>query len=356
MSEGRAVIVTPSVFKDGGGVERFARLLRDVLERDGWDVRLVEPRSGSRWASRLCLGEISAAKSAADASNRIRPDLVVTNGFLGGPFFRAPQRVHVYHGTMVEMSYSGDRDLPLHYRVRRALGGGVAEMVSAWGARTVAVSESAGRELLRYYRVSVDAVIPNGVDTDLFRPRSQEECRDKLGIDQGPLTALFVGRSGGRKGLDLAATACAEAGWALMRAGEGACPDGVRDLGMLTAEDLALAYGAADAVVFPTRYEACSYVVLEAMACGVPILTTAVGWMSTLLRSVPEYREFVIGRDGGGLKAALSRIGQGQHTSMALNTATDWVKTHNSLANFAQLWGAFIGSGRAGGDSEGQVN
>lgn len=343
-ADGRAVVVTPSVFGDGGGVERFARLLRGVLERDGWDVHLVAPgRPASAWRSRVCLGELSAARSAAEASNRLRPDLVVTNGFLGGPYFRAARRVHVYHGTMVEMTRSGDRDLSLPYRLRRAAGGGLAELASAWNARTVAVSDSAARELRRYYRVSVDAVIPNGVDTELFKPRDRQECRDKLGIEEARPLALFVGRSGGRKGLAIAAAACWEAGWGLLRAGEGPCPDGVRDLGVLTAEELAFAYAAADAVVFPTRYEACSYVVLEALACGVPLLTTNVGWMPSLLRAVPGYEAFLIGKGGEGLRSGLRRIGAGEDVATLCAAARDWVAQHNSLPSFAAAWLSFLG-------------
>jgi glycosyltransferase involved in cell wall biosynthesis len=104
----------------------------------------------------------------------------------------------------------------------------------------------------------VDAVIPNGVDTNLFAPGTRLQARDRLGLDSSERFALFVGRFEHRKGADVVPEACRKAGFTLLVAGSGA-PSSARSLGVLSPADLAHAYRAADCVVLPSRYEACSF-------------------------------------------------------------------------------------------------
>ncbi len=42
-------------------------------------------------------------------------------------------------------------------------------------------------------------------------------------------------------------------------------------------------YAAADTFVLPTHYDACSLTVLEAMACGLPVITTCANGVSELI-------------------------------------------------------------------------
>ena len=86
------------------------------------------------------------------------------------------------------------------------------------------------------------------------------------------------------------------AGWELLHAGAPAL-DGARHLGLLEPEQLADAYAAANCLLFPTRYEACSYVLLEALASGTPAVTTRVGWTRTLLRELPAYEALCVRPD-----------------------------------------------------------
>ena len=53
-------------------------------------------------------------------------------------------------------------------------------------------------------------------------------------------------------------------------------------------------YSAANIFVFPTRYEGCSYSLLEAMACELPVLTTQVGYAKDLHRDVKEISPFIL--------------------------------------------------------------
>ena len=130
-----------------------------------------------------------------------------------------------------------------------------------------------GRELGRKDIV----VIHNGVDTAFFAPdESRPLVTDKL------LKVLFVGNLIRRKGAaDLPAIMQRlgpdyqlryTRGW---RANvELPQEDGMVDLGLLNAEGARREYRRADVLLFPSRLEASGLPVLEAMACGVPVVAS----------------------------------------------------------------------------------
>lgn len=335
-------LVSPPIGNAAGGVERFTVDLARVLQEAGWTTEFIaSTRSRSRLRGRLGLGPLAEAHSIRRRLQSLSPDLVVTNGYLGAMVPPGPQRIHVYHGTMVghlRAERAGGAQVPL----RAFLSFGVAESLSAGGSTTVAVSESAGDELARDYRVHVDAVIANGVDLDRFCPRSRTACREALGLDASRRIALFVGRLEARKGADLLLPSCTAAGYELMVAGRSA-PHGARDLGILGPEDLAVAYGAADCLLFPTRYEACSYVILEAMAAGLPVVTTAVGWMRTMLRDVPAYRDWIVEPTVDSVASALGRLPH-EDLPAVVAQARSYVTRHNSISAFGTRWQRVIAS------------
>jgi glycosyltransferase involved in cell wall biosynthesis len=338
-----AVIVSPDPRNAAGGVERMCELLARVLEADGWAVDIIGPdHEPARWLARLGLGYLASSLSATRAANKLRPDLLVTNGFLGMSVPGGAPRVHVYHGTMVGDTRGEGGDLSGAERARRVIGAGLAEAIAGRRATVVCVSDAAAGEVHRFYGVRSDAVIPNGIDTGVFRPRERAGARSRLGLAETGRYCLFVGRMQHRKGGDLLVPASLEAGYELMIAGGEGAP-GARHLGVLDAEMLANAYSAADCVLFPSRYEACSYVVLEALVCGVPLLTTEVGWMPTFLRAVPEYKALCVRPMHDDIVARLRQL-NALDTDGLTSRAREWVVEHNSLERYAEHWRDLLGS------------
>jgi glycosyltransferase involved in cell wall biosynthesis len=334
-----AVIVSPDVSNAAGGVERMCVLLAGVIaEQPGWTAALVGPEHEvTRWQFRTGVGAIAASRSASRAARAQRPDLLVTNGYLGVGYSRQIPRIHVYHGTAVASIRAAGADLPRRERIRRVLGTGGAEALSARGARAVVcVSSSAAAEVRRFYRVRGETVIPNGIDTATFSPQPRVAARARLGLVPEGRYALFVGRLDHGKGAGLLLQASRRAGFELVVAGRDGSPDAI-NLGVLSPAALAVAYSAADCVLFPSMYEACSFVVLEALACGVPLLTTRVGWMPTLLGAVPEYEALCV-------EPTLASIVDRLQALAALDTARlsapaqAFVREHNSLTAYAQRW------------------
>jgi len=340
----RAALISPNPASNAGGVERFCTLLASVLESAGWTTISVGPGGTvPRALARSGFGPSLQAASATRQARHQRPDLVISNGFLGGP--TGTPRIHVYHGTMVEhvrKGVTGSR----RYRLREGVGGGLAEALCARGATVVAVSRSAAGEVERLYRQRVDAVIPNAVDTNMFSPGDRAAARTRLGLDRDAGYALFVGRFEHRKGADLVPEACRRAGLELLVAGRDA-PASAQALGTLAPGELRYAYRAADCVVFPSRYEGFGYVTVEGLASGVPVITTPVGWTRDFLRACPEYSTFIARPDVESLTHVLQRLERSDSVHV-LTRARAFIERENSLDEFGRRWLELIGQVCAG--------
>jgi glycosyltransferase involved in cell wall biosynthesis len=131
-------------------------------------------------------------------------------------------------------------------------------------------------------------VVLHGVDLELFQPVDRDAVRRRLGLAGTVL--LSVGHAIERKGHHLAIEALRNLPeLTLMIAGDGpyeetlrtlaatfGVEDRVRFLGHIEQEDLKDYYGAADALVLASSREGIANVLLEAMACGTPVIATAV--------------------------------------------------------------------------------
>ena len=143
-------------------------------------------------------------------------------------------------------------------------------------------------------------VVRNGVDTQRFRPQPQAAARAALGIAGAPLL-LSVGNLVPVKGHDIALKALAQlmpthpgVHWVFV--GDGplrgdlqaqaealGIAKHVTFAGVIPNQALPAWYSAADALVLASRSEGWANVLLEAMACGTPVVATAVGGTAEVL-------------------------------------------------------------------------
>lgn len=334
----RAAILSPRPSNGSGGVERVGTMLAQALERHGWQATVVGPKRGpTRTEFRAGLGYAAISRSAMSAACRLKADLIITSGFLGvGGTHEAP-RIHVYHGTMIGGTKALAGLIPRRELIRRCAAAGIVEALAGRAARrVVCVSEPTAAEVYRFYRISDAEVLANGVDDAIFAPRDQHVARARLGLAPDGRYAVYVGRFEASKGGPAALSACLASGYELLVAGPSA-PPGTRHLGTLAPEQLVDAYAAADCVVLPSRYEACSLVVLEALACGRPLLTTSVGWMRTLLRAVPGYERLCVTPTAGDLQARLEAL-QSIDTTPLVAEARAFVLAQCGFERWAQHW------------------
>ncbi|HTP48158.1 MAG TPA: glycosyltransferase family 4 protein [Casimicrobiaceae bacterium] len=133
-------------------------------------------------------------------------------------------------------------------------------------------------------------VIYNAVDSEVFSPQLREHgaaVRAKLGVPEGATVFLLIGSGYVRKGVATAISALARlpSDTYLFVAGHDKARGGykrlaqrlgvARRVALLGAhEDVRPFYGAADAFVLPTLYDPCPNAALEAMACGLPVITS----------------------------------------------------------------------------------
>jgi glycosyltransferase involved in cell wall biosynthesis len=192
-------------------------------------------------------------------------------------------RVLSFHGLTTLESLPRTRLLANQWCARRA-------------DRIVTVSQSAADMLTHEWRIGSGKleVIPNGIDTDRFSPvgTSHEKAQLRLRMDFMPddRIVICVANHHPIKALDQLIRAWRQVAMLdpasrLVLVGDGPmrpkleklaqqcrCQESVRFLGQrLEVPDL---LRCADAFVHPSRYEACSNAVLEAMATGLPIVAT----------------------------------------------------------------------------------
>lgn len=130
------------------------------------------------------------------------------------------------------------------------------------------------------------SLIPNTINVDLFVPRDKAISREKFELPINKRIFLFVSAdvSNPRKGGDLLQAVISDRvldNVLFCRVGkfnEDTDDKGIINIGHVSDQSqLAELYSAADAVVLPSREDNLPNVMLEALACGVPVIATPVG-------------------------------------------------------------------------------
>jgi UDP-glucose:(heptosyl)LPS alpha-1,3-glucosyltransferase len=180
--------------------------------------------------------------------------------------------------------------------------------------KIVAVSYGVKKEIMQCYNVLEEdiVVIPNGIDLEEFNPKNRslyfEEVRKEYNIPLDYFVLLFIGYEFRRKGLEFVIKAIAKiknekiklivVGNDNKKPYEKLAKDlGVLDKVIFVGQQTKVNkfYAASDIFVFPTFYEAFSHVTLEAIASGLPLLTTKVNGTEELITDGKE--GFFINRD-----------------------------------------------------------
>lgn len=223
-------------------------------------------------------------------ARRFRPDLVhIHSGFPTGPL---GYWLKITLGIPYVMTLHGGEVpgfLPEEIGTLQKILAPATRIV--WNAASAVIAVSDGlRDLSLQAVPAVDIqVIPNGVDCQYFSPAPMRKERS------GPWRLLFVGRVVRQKGLSYlldalaAMKACGTTGWRLRIVGDGpmrprleaqAAQYGITDwvefTGWLPFEQIPTEMRSADLFVLPSIVEGMPLVLLQAMACGLPVVATEV--------------------------------------------------------------------------------
>ena len=312
------VLIVSGIWRpDLGGPASHAPELASFLRSHGHDAEVVTTASSApsaeaypvRWVSRgLPAGVRHLAGVFAIARAAARADVVYATSMtrraaLGAALARRPLVLKLTADEAYERErragrFAGDLDAFQSYRggfrvalLRRTRNGAVRR------ARHVFTPSEYLRKLVVGWGIPASrvSVSPNPAP-DVPPMPSREELRTELALD-GP-TLAFAGRLMAAKALDVALAAVALVpGVALVIVGDGpdraaleqqrdalGLADRVRFVGGLGREGVLRMFRAADAVLLSSRWENFPHVIVEALAVGTPVISSAVGGVPEVVR------------------------------------------------------------------------
>lgn len=314
---------------------------------------------------------------AARILDELRVDVAhFTNGMV--PLATRAARVVTIHDMSLEL-------FPRFHPLRRLVINrpliGIATRVAD---QVVAVSHSAKRDMLRLHGIPADRVTvvheaPGPSFVPIIDPIRRQRVRTRYGLPDRFF--LYVGAIEPRKNLPRLMEAFAAArrgglsqelvcvgpyGWSsrdlytlVDQLGLG---DVVHFTGYVPIDDLPVIYNLSEAFVFPSVYEGFGLPVIEAMACGVPVITTR---SSSLAEIADGAAELVDPHDTAALADALTRLGsdpalrhQRAAQGLARAAAFSWTSTaRQMLGVYSRAAGVVEPSPEvaAPGDGDGRV-
>ena len=310
-----------------GGAERFVERALGALKENGTDVSIIARQWTGDTKGIICdpfyLGRTWRDAGFARAVQQILAsrqfDLVQSHERIPGcHIFRAGDGVHA---TWLELRNKPlDALSPWH---RYTLAAEAAMFCHPDLRAVICNSHMVKDDIARRFDVADDKlhVIYNGVDLDYFHPRLRDEhraaMRQKVGAGETAKVVLFVGSGYARKGLPILLEAMVNVDaelWVVgrdkaqrameCRAAELGIANRVRFFG--GQQDVRPFYGAADVFALPTQYDPFPNAVLEALACGLPVVTTTTCGAAEFVDA--STGAVVIAGDVEALAAALFRI------------------------------------------------
>jgi glycosyltransferase involved in cell wall biosynthesis len=312
-----------------GGVEACVREQVRGFEKRGYNVRVFHrgnlepglPRRITKRVSRHVSDALLGYFVGREAQKAMHEGVaaVFSHSIVGWYPLRVPpgcKKFHLYHGTyrgQAEairpfISYPG-------YLKLKWWDSMVLERMSGRRKQVFSVSELIRIEVKRLFGYE-SITLGNPLDMTKFRPLDRHECREQFGLPQTGVVGVYVGTTQPNKNFPVVrrlVEALPEVHWVLALRGGWPSKNGlaskVRLLENVPAETIPQLYSAADFSVCPSRYDPFPYVVPEALACGLPVLSGLNGGSHQFLLHPPLDRLVVVDpNDLDGFVAAAKEL------------------------------------------------
>ncbi|MEW6553215.1 MAG: glycosyltransferase family 4 protein [Actinomycetota bacterium] len=289
-------MVSPYSWDFPGGVNRHVEQLSDHLRGRGHAVTVIAPggQSGAGYLSTGGSMRVSANQSVANiafgpwTAARISRMLRITPFdllHLHEPLIPSVSMLALFFSRCAVLAtfHAAREGGAMGYRLARPL---LTPLVRKVNVR--AVVSPAARDLVSRYFPGEYRILPNGVDTALFSPAGPV----LEGLEAGAFYLVFVGRAEPRKGLEVLLRALplvreAHPEVRLLVVGvdqPGRVGEGIEWLGRLPDRLVPAAYRSARIMISPALgMESFGIVLIEAMACGLPVVASDIPGYSAVL-------------------------------------------------------------------------
>jgi UDP-glucose:(heptosyl)LPS alpha-1,3-glucosyltransferase len=292
-------------YRPDGGAERFVSRALEALSAHDMELNVITRQwQGERqenWHIHICdplkLGRISREKGFADAARKLWQrenfDIVQSHERIAGcDIYRAGDGVHRrWLLQKARILPAWRRKWLFLDRYHRYVMQAERAMYQAPELKAVICNaEMVKQEIIEDFSIPANKihVIYNAIDSSRFVPASEDlrvKLRNEMAIPQNAVALVFVGSGFERKGLAGAIQAIAGTDRYLIVVGQDkaekqyqalaqslGCLSRVRFMGM--QKNTLPFYQAADGLLLPTLYDPFPNVILEAMACGLPVITS----------------------------------------------------------------------------------
>ncbi|MGC6389476.1 glycosyltransferase family 4 protein [Ewingella sp. S1.OA.A_B6] len=293
-------------YRPDGGAERFVARALEALEGEDLDLNVITREwlgeTNPNWHIHLCdpmkWGRVSREQGFANAARQIwnkeKFDIVQSHERIAGcDIYRAGDGVHrhwLLQRSRLLPQWRGQ--LLMADRFHRYVMRAEQEMYAAPELKAVICNaQMIKNEIMADFGLADEkiSVIYNAIDSQKFLPATESlrhQLRQQFDIPPSAHCMIFVGSGFERKGLEAAIRATALTESMLLVVGQDkdekryralantlGCVDRVRFAGV--QKHTLPFYQAADALLLPTLYDPFPNVILEAMSCGLPVITSA---------------------------------------------------------------------------------
>ena len=290
-------------FSSSGGAEAYLKRLAAGLAENGHTVRLFASMDWppNEWTfGPITHLEKRSAIAFADEIEKLAPGsgcdvLMSFERIWRCDLYRAGDGVHRAWLERREKSAGPFQKLSSVFNRKHSATLALEESLFAKGgaARVIANSRMVKDEIVRFYGFppgKID-VVYNGVPVAALQrdADTRVRLRETLGLGEKDVAVLFAGSGWERKGLRFAIDAIEKTGKEvrLLVAGRGEQrkfrSERAQFLGVV--EDMPALYAAADIFLAPTLYDPFSNACLEALAAGLPVVTTRANGFSEIIES-----------------------------------------------------------------------